>query len=81
MMALKNHVKYRAMPKASIAHGYLMEETMEFVTSYLKNYRVMTRQVWDANSKDFDNYKILQGAGKEYRLTLAERMEGHKYVV
>ena len=35
MMTLKNHVTNRARLEASIAHGYLLDETMGFATSYM----------------------------------------------
>lgn len=43
MMTLKSHVKNRARPEASIAHGYLLDETMGFATSYMHGFDVVRR--------------------------------------
>lgn len=81
MMTLKSHVKNRARPEASIAHGYLLEETMGFATSYMHGYDVVTRRVWDADPEDCAEFEVLQGASTEVTLSRAERDSIHKFVL
>ena len=81
MMTLKNHVKNRARPEASIAHGYLLDETMGFSTSYMHGFDVVRRRVWDADPEDCAEYEVLEGASTEVLLSRAQRDLAHKYVV
>ena len=81
MMTLKNHVKNKARPEASIANGYLMDETMGYATSYMHGYDVVRRRVWDADPKDCEEFEVLEGAGPDYKLTRAQRDAIHQYVL
>lgn len=81
MMTLKNHVKNRARPEASIAHGHLLDETMGFATSYMHGYDVVRRRVWDADPEDSAEFEVLEGASKDVFLTRAQRDQAHKYVI
>ena len=81
MMTLKNHVKNRARPEASIAHGYLLDETMGFATSYMHGFNVVRRRVWDADPEDSAEYEVLEGAPSDYSLTRAQRDAIHKFVL
>ena len=81
MMTLKNHVKNRARPEASIAHGYLLEETMGFATSYMHGFDVVRRRVWDADPEDCEEFEVLQGGYIDVTLTRAQRDSMHKFVL
>lgn len=81
MMTLKNHVKNRARREASIAHGYLLDETMGFATSYMHGFDVVRRRVWDADPEDCAEYEVLEGAPTDIMLTRAQRDAAHKYVL
>ena len=81
MGALKNHVKNRACPEASIAHGYLQDKTMGFVTSYMHNYDVVRTRIWDANPKDSDEYKVPDGGSIHHMLLDGFQDEAHRYVL
>ena len=65
MQTLKNHVKNRARPEASIAHGYLLDETIGFAKSYMHGFDVVRRRVWDAvlkiplNSKYWKEHPLM----------------------
>ena len=58
MMTLKNHVKNRARPEGSIAHGYLLDETMGFATSYMHGFDVVRHRVSDADLEDCAEYEV-----------------------
>ena len=79
MGSLKNQVKNKARPEASIAHGYLRDKTMRFLISYMEGYDVIQTRVWDA--KDSDEYEVVEGADTNHRLTNALRDEAHRYVL
>ena len=81
MMTLKNHVKNRARPEASIARGYLLEETMGFATSYMHGFDVVRRRVWDADPEDCAEFEELEGGHTDIVLTRAQRDAIHKFVL
>ena len=81
MMTLKNHVKNRARPEASISHGYLMDETMGFATSYMHGFDVVRRRVWDADPEDCEEFEVLEGASAQITLTRTERDSMHRFVL
>ena len=81
MMTLKSHVKNRARPEASIAHGYLLDETMGFATSYMHGFDVVRRRVWDADPEDCEEFEVLEGASTDYSLSRAQRDAIHKFVL
>ena len=81
MMTLKSHVKNRARPEASIAHGYLLDETMGFATSYIHGFDVVRRRVWDADPEDCAEFEVLEGAPTEVTLSRGERDSAHKYIL
>ena len=81
MMTLKNHVKNRARPEASIARGYLLEETMGFATSYMHGFDVVRRRVWDADPEDCEEFEVLEGAAVEVTLSRSQRDAMHKFVL
>ena len=81
MMTLKNHVRNRARPEASIAHGYLMDETMGFATSYMHGFDVVRRRVWDADPEDSEEFEVLEGASVDFSFDRAQRDAIHKFVL
>ena len=81
MMTLKNHVRNRARPEASIAHGYLMDETMGYATSYMHGFDVVRRRVWDADPEDSAEFEVLEGAPVDFILTRPQRDSMHKFVL
>ena len=81
MMTLKSHVKNRARPEASIAHGYLLDETMGFATSYMHGFDVVRSRVWDGDPEDCAEFEVLEGAATEVLLSRAKCDAAHKYVL
>ena len=81
MMTLKTHVKNRARPEASIAHGYLLDETMGFATSYMHGFDVVRRRVWDADPEDCDEFEELEGGSTDFTLSRVQRDAIHKFVL
>ncbi len=48
MKILKGYVHSMAQPKGSMVEGYVLEETLGFVTKYLHEFQHVLRRVWDA---------------------------------
>jgi hypothetical protein len=36
-----------ARPEGNMVEGYIMEEAIGFCTKYMKNFKIIERQVWD----------------------------------
>ena len=81
MMMLKNHVKNRARPEASIAQGYSLEETMGYATSYMHGYEAVRRRIWNEDPEDCEEYEVLEGAAVDVILSRSERDALHKFVL
>ena len=81
MMMLKNHVKNRARPEASIAQGYLLDETMGFATSYLHGFDAVRRRIWDADPEDSSEFEVLEGAAVDVILSRSERDALHRFIL
>ena len=81
MMTLKNHVKTRARPEASIANGYLLDETMGFATSYMHGFDVVRRRIWDADPEDSAEFEVLEGATTDVILSRMKRDAAHRFVL
>lgn len=79
--ALKNYVWNRSRPEASIARGYLLEETMGFMTSYMDGFEEVRRRVWDSNPEDCDDYEVMEGAANKAHLSTKLRDVAHLYVL
>ena len=81
MGSLKNHVKNCARPEASIARGYLLDETMGFITSYMDGFDVVKRWVWEADPEDSDEYELVEGASTNILLLKQILKAAHMYVL
>jgi hypothetical protein len=78
---LKNYVRNMARPEASMAEGYLKDECIGFITEYLQRFDVVQRRVWDADEEYGDAEEVLEGAGKSYVMSAAQRDVAHQYVL
>jgi hypothetical protein len=48
----KKYVHNRARPKASMALGYVLDETLGFVIEYMQMFTHVHCQVWDADEEE-----------------------------
>ena len=81
MRALKEHVKNKARPKASIAYIYLFQETQEFVSNYLQGFKPMKTRVWYAKLEDANEYVVLEGAHKSMIFSIEVQDAAHQYML
>jgi len=59
MKTLKDYVRTYAHSKGSIVEGYRMEDTLDFYTEYIKQYKGFTQRVWDALKDATMNDEVL----------------------
>ena len=74
---LKNHVRTMFRPEASMANGYINDETLGYVAEYMD----VRPKMWDADEKDDVGGEVLQGARKQMRISVAQRDVAHLYVL
>ncbi len=74
---LKNHVRTMYRPEASMAMGYINDETLGYISEYMD----VKPRMWDANEKDDVGGVVLQGQGKWKRISNAQRDAAHLYVL
>lgn len=81
MKLLKGHVRTYYRPEASMALGYIKDETLGYVTEYMAGYEVVKTRVWQSEEDEGVIGEVLQGAGKSLRLTERVRNLAHQYVL
>jgi hypothetical protein len=75
LFTLKEYVRNRACPEASIAKGYLMEECMNFCTQYLNDVESkFNRPLRKKNSDDTNK-------GKDFVLEEITRTQAHRWIL
>jgi len=76
----KTYVRNRAHPKASMAEGYLYDETIGFVTKYAQGFLDVQHHIWDACKKEGLCNEMLEGAGIKFFLDSGCRDLVRQYV-
>ena len=74
---LKNHVRTMCRPEASMALGYMKDETIGYISEYMD----MKPRMWDADKNDAVAGEVLQGAGIRICISVAQRDAAHLYVL
>ena len=69
MKTLKDFVRQRAQPEASMAEGWLVYESMHYITEYLSMVDSCSPHLWDENEDEKMDGEVLQGVGKEFMLS------------
>ncbi|XP_040364563.1 uncharacterized protein LOC121050060 [Rosa chinensis] len=80
LFTLKEYVRNRAHPEASIAKGYLMEECMTFCSRYLDEVETKSNRP-DRNYDGGTNFGRRLGKGVKIHLDDVSRAQAHKYVL
>jgi hypothetical protein len=78
---LKKYVCNRARLEASMALGYVLDETLGFVTKYMQMCTHVRRRVWDADEEEGVYGEVLEGSGSKFRLLPSARDLAHHYVL
>ena len=69
MKTLKDFVRQRAQPEASMAEGWLVYESMHYITKYLSIVDSCSPCLWIENEDEKMDGEVLQGVGKEFTLS------------
>ena len=73
MKTLKDFVHQRAQPEASMAkamaEGWLVYESMHYITKYLSMVDSCSPRLWSENEDEKMDAEVLQGVGKEFMLS------------
>ena len=69
MKTLKHYVRNMARPKVCMVEGYLRDECLGFIIVYLQRFKVVDRQVWDADEEYGDSKEVVEGAGAKYLMS------------
>lgn len=80
MKALKGYVHNMSQLKGSMAEGYILDETMGFVTKYLQEFYHVSRRIWDVKEKEGVVGEVLEGAVENYVLSPKLQDLAHNYV-
>jgi hypothetical protein len=51
-----------------MASGYVLDETLGFVTKYMQMFTQVRRRVWDVDEEEEVYGEVLEGFGSKYRL-------------
>ncbi|CAN1798336.1 hypothetical protein LINPERHAP1_LOCUS21662, partial [Linum perenne] len=76
LLTLKQYVRNRAFPEASIAKGYLMEECMNFCVQYLDDVQSKFNRPLRKHNDDDDPKK-----GKDFVLSETTRTQAHRWIL
>lgn len=81
MKLIKGHVRSYYRPEASMAQGYIKDETLGYITEYLADYQPVTRRVWNSDEEEGVCGEVLEGAASTVKLTMEIRDLAHQYVL
>lgn len=81
MKLLKGHVGTYYRPEASMALGYIKDETLGYLTEYMAGFDHVKTRVWQSEQEDGDIGEVLEGAGVPKKLSRQQRDLAHQYVL
>jgi hypothetical protein len=78
---LKGYVRNMAQPEASMAIGYLMDETLRLITKYMDQFQPSKRRTWDSDEEEGVCGEVLEGASTQIEFIVTQRNVAHNYVL
>jgi hypothetical protein len=78
---LKGYVRNMAQLEASMATGYLMDETLGLITEYMDQFQPSKRRIWDSDEEEGVCGEVLKGAPTRIELTVIQQNMAHNYVL
>lgn len=81
LKTLKGFVRNMARPEASMAEGYLLDESIGFLFEYMIDAKGSGRRTWDLEEDPGVGGIVLEGAGKERTLSWNDMIAMHHYVL
>jgi hypothetical protein len=68
MKVFKGYVRNRSRPEASMAKGYILDETIRFVIEYLQDFCHIRHRIWDADEEEVVYGEVVEGAATKLTL-------------
>ncbi len=69
MKVLSGYVYNMSHPEGSMVEGYILDETMGFVTKYLQEFQHVSKIIWDVEEEEGVVGKVLKGIIEKVVLT------------
>jgi hypothetical protein len=79
MKVLKGYLHSMARPEGSMVEGYMLGETLGFVTEYFDEFEHVSKRVWDVEEGVFG--EVLEGALTKVVLSSIYQDLAHEYVL
>lgn len=77
MKLLKGHVMTRYRPEASMALGFIAEESLGFLTEYMAAVQHVKTRIWQTEEDEGVVGEVLQGKGTQIQLPLQIQDHAH----
>jgi hypothetical protein len=61
MKVLKGYVRNMSQLERSMVEGYVLDETMGFVTKYLQEFQHVSKRIWDVEEEEGMVIEVLEG--------------------
>jgi Domain of unknown function (DUF4218) len=81
LKTLKGFVRNKARPEASMAEGYLIEESIGFLSEYMIDVKGTGERTWDLEEDCGVSGIVYEGAGKEITFKWSDMIAMHHYVL
>ena len=81
MKLLKGHVRSYYRPEASMALGFIKDETLGYLTEYMAGVEGVTTRVWDSEEEEGVIGEVLEGGSCDLNLSADIRDMAHLYVL
>lgn len=81
MKLLKGHVRTYYKPEASMAKGYIKDETLGFLTEYIAEYDHVKTRVWNSDEEEGVIGEVLEGVATTKNLSRPIRDLAHEFVL
>ena len=77
----KKFVRSKEHPEASMANGYVVEDTLGLCMEYLNVQANMKRHVWETEEEQGLKATVVEGRGRVHNMPRLELCRAHKYVI
>jgi len=81
LKTFKAYVQNKVRPEASMAKGYIYDETIGFVTKYMQEFKHVRCRIWDTYEKEGVCGEMLEGAGIKFIVPKEYHDLAHQYVL
>lgn len=81
MKVLKHFVRQRARPEGSMAEGYIVQESLYYVTEYLLTIDRHAPRLWSEDDDEKVSGEVVQGRGKETQLSFEIREKINTFIL